>query len=156
MTFKVSFEAKFSFLVGTSNVLESLEQWTKDKEVVVPLSAGDRDKMVRLDASLWLETAADLFFEKLLSDEDIRTYFIDLENYRIDGYKRLKCILTASYVKRLGSCGMTQSDFSVLSNHFAATLSEMQIPKTIILRTVAALQSLKRCCQEDRRAMNSA
>ena len=86
MTFKVSFEAKFSFLVGTSNVLESLEQWTKDKEVVVPLSAGDRDKMVRLDASLWLETAADLFFEKLLSDEDIRTYFIDLENYRsIDG-----------------------------------------------------------------------
>ena len=92
MTFKVSFEAKFSFLgaklshmVGTSNVLESLEQWTKDKEVVVPLWPGDRNKMVRLDAPLWLETAADLFFQKLLSDEDIRTYFIDLENYRIDG-----------------------------------------------------------------------
>ena len=71
-------------MVGTSNVLESLEQWTKDKEVVVPLSPGDRDIMVRLDAPLWLETAADLFFEKLLSDEDIRTYFIDLENYRFD------------------------------------------------------------------------
>jgi hypothetical protein len=92
MTLKVSFEARFSFLgaklshmVGTSNVLESLEQWTKDKEVVVPLWPGDRDKKVRLDAPLWLETAADLFFEKLLSDEDIRTYFIDLENYRFNG-----------------------------------------------------------------------
>ena len=85
MTSKLSFlGAKLSRMVGTSNVLESLEQWTKDKEVVVPLSPEDRDIMVRLDAPLWLETAADLFFEKLLSDEDIRTYFLDLENYRFD------------------------------------------------------------------------
>jgi hypothetical protein len=65
-------------------------------------------------------------------------------------YTRLKCILTTSYVRRLGSRGMTQRDFSVLSNHFAAALSEMQIPQTIIHRTVAALQSLKRCCQVPR------
>lgn len=69
-------------MVGTSNVLESLEQWTKDKEVVVPLSPGGM--MVRLDAPLWLETTADLLFEKLLADQDIRTYFSDLENYRFD------------------------------------------------------------------------
>lgn len=74
--------AKLSSMVGTSNVLDSLEHWTKDKEVVVPLSPGGM--MVRLDAPLLLETAADLFFEKLLSDEDIRTYFTDLENYRFD------------------------------------------------------------------------
>jgi hypothetical protein len=80
-----SLGAKLLRVVGTSNVLESLEQWTKDKEVVVPLSPGNRNRMVRLDAPLWLETAADLFFQKLLSDEDIRTYFIDLENYRYDG-----------------------------------------------------------------------
>ena len=92
MTSMVPFDANFFSLgakllrvVGTSNVLESLEQWTKDKEVEVPLSPGNRNRMVRLDAPLWLETAADLFFQKLLSDEDIRTYFIDLENYRIDG-----------------------------------------------------------------------
>jgi len=165
--------AKLSSIIGTSNVLESLEQWTRGKEIVVPMSPGGM--MVRLDAPLLLETAADLFFGKLLSDENISIYFADLENYRFDQvtydvklaviptiiivipyslstvkYARLKCVLTTSYMRRLGARGMNLRDFSVLSNHLAAALREMQIPQTIICGTVAAMQPLKKSFKASR------